>query len=137
MSDRIYRPLHFAITVDDMDEAIAWFEDVLNFKLRMKSEMTPMGFKAGFMDNGEGFEVEIFEPAEVKPLPEERKLPNTDNLTIGNKHLAFKVDDLEKVHQEFVEKGIEIVMPPFDAFGLHCAFIHGPAGILIEFIEKE
>jgi hypothetical protein len=38
-----------------------------------------MGFRAGFMDNGAGFELEIFEPSEPKPLPEERLRPNTDN----------------------------------------------------------
>ncbi len=137
MEKRIFRPLHYAISVSDMDSAIQWFETNLNFRLRMKSEMTPMGFKAAFMDNGEGFELEIFEPEEPKPLPPDRTVPNTDNMTVGNKHLAFKVDDLDEVYNEFVKNGVDIVMPPFEAFGLHCIFIHGPEDILIEFIERK
>ena len=42
MEKRIFRPLHYAISVSDMDSAIQWFETNLNFRLRMKSEMTPM-----------------------------------------------------------------------------------------------
>lgn len=136
MSDRIYNPLHYAISVHDMDEAVHWFEYVLNFKLLSKSEMMPMGFKAGFMDNGNGFELEIFEPENAKPLPEERLLPNTDNLVIGNKHLAFQVDDLDEVYAEFKEKNVEIVMEPFHAFDLYCMFVYGPDKILIEFIQR-
>lgn len=136
MSDRIYNPLHYAISVHDMDAAIGWFEDILNFKLIFKSEMTPMGFKAAFMDNGNGFELEIFEPENASPLPEERLLPNTDNLVVGNKHLAFRVDDLDTVYAEFKEKNVEMVMEPFHAFGMYCMFVYGPDKILMEFIQR-
>ncbi len=136
MSAKIYEPLHYAISVSDMDAAIAWFENVLDFRFLSKSEMTPMGFKAGFMDNGSGFQLEIFEPAEPKPLPEERLLPNTDNMVIGNKHLAFRVDDLDEVVKGFREKNVEFAMEPFHAFDLYCTFIYGPDKILMEFIQK-
>ncbi len=40
MSKRVYEPLHYAISVNDMDSTIKWFEEMLNFKLISKSEMT-------------------------------------------------------------------------------------------------
>lgn len=136
IEELIYEPLHLAVSVRDMDAAIAWFEEILNFRLRSKSEMTPMGFKAAFMENGKGFELEIFEPEKPQPLPEERLLPNTDNMVIGNKHLAFKVPDLDAVHAYFKEKNVAFVMEPFHAFGMYCMFIYGPDKILIEFIQE-
>ena len=136
MSAKIYEPLHYAISVSDIDAAIVWFEDVLNFKLLSKSEILPMGFKTGIMDNGSGFQVEIFEPRQAKPLPEERLLPDTDNMVIGNKHLAFLVDDLDEVVKGFIEKNIEFAKEPFRIAGLYCTFIYGPDKVLMEFVEK-
>ena len=66
-----YKPLHVGISVSNIEDAAAWFEDVLGFTLREKSEFTPMGFRVAFLDNGGGFEVELFENKETKPAPKE------------------------------------------------------------------
>ena len=135
MSEIRYKPLHVGISVSNLETAIEWFEDVLGFTLREKSPFVPMGFRVAFLDNGDGFEVELFENIETKPVPEERLHPDTDSKTQGTKHIAFQVDDLDKELAYFKTKGIEPVMGPAECFGLYVAFIYGPDNVLIEFIE--
>ena len=135
MSGVRYKPLHVGISVSNIEESVAWFEDVLGFTFREKSELTPMGFRVAFLDNGGGFEVELFEHQEGKPADEDRFHPDTDSKTYGTKHVAFEVDDLEAELAYFKTKGIEPVMGPKSAFGLYVAFIHGPDNVLLEFIE--
>ncbi|MDR1246733.1 MAG: VOC family protein [Clostridiales Family XIII bacterium] len=135
MSNVRYKPLHVGISVSNLENAIAWFEDVLGFTLRDKSDFVPVGFRVAFLDNGAGFEIELFENRETKPAPEERLHPDTDSKTQGTKHIAFEVDDLDKELAYFKSKGIEPVMGPAMCFGLYVAFIHGPDNVLIEFIQ--
>ena len=135
MSDVRYKPLHVGMSVSNLESAIDWFGDVLGFTLREKSELTPMGFRVAFLDNGDGFEVELFENQETQPVPEGSLHPDTDSKTQGTKHIAFEVDDLDAELAYFKTKGIEPVMGPAVCFGLYVAFIYGPDKILIEFIE--
>ncbi len=130
-----YKPLHVGISVRNLETAIMWFEDVLGFTLRDKTDFVPVGFRVAFLDNGGGFEVELFENRETKPVPEERLHPDTDSKTQGTKHIAFEVDDLDAELAYFKTKGIEPVMGPAVCFGLYVAFIYGPDNILIEFIQ--
>ncbi|MCC8121922.1 MAG: VOC family protein [Oscillospiraceae bacterium] len=136
MSKRIFRPLHCAISVTNLEEAIQWFADILDFQLLSKSEFTPMGFRAAFLSNGADFEMELFEHQNPIPLPPERRFPNDDLQTCGTKHVAFQVDDLDAVLAEFLGKGVEVVMGPRMAFDMYVAFIHGPDDVLIEFIQR-
>ena len=135
MANVRYSPLHIGISVSNIEDAVAWFEDVLGFTLRDKSEFTPMGFRVAFLDNGGGFEVELFENKETKPPSEDRFHPDLDSKTQGTKHIAFEVDDLDAELAYFKTKGIEPVMGPVECFGLYVAFIHGPDKVLLEFIE--
>lgn len=135
MANVRYKPLHVGISVSNLESAIAWFEDVLGFTFRHKSDFIPVGFRVAFLDNGDGFEIELFESKETKSAPEERLLPDTDSKTQGTKHIAFEVDDLDAELAYFKSKGIEPVMGPSVCFGLYVAFIHGPDNVLIEFIQ--
>ena len=135
MADVRYKPLHVGISVSNLENGIEWFEDVLGFRLREKTGFVPMGFRVAFLENGGGFEVELFENQETKPVPEERLHPDTDSKTQGTKHIAFEVEDLDKELAWFETKGIKPVMGPKKVFGLYVAFIYGPDNILIEFIQ--
>jgi len=90
MADVRYKPLHIGISVSNIEDAASWFEDVLGFTLRDKSEMTPMGFRVAFLDNGGGFEVELFENKDTKPPSEERFHPDSDSKTQGRNTSPLK-----------------------------------------------
>ena len=135
MVNEVFKPLHCAISVSDIEGAIKWFEDILNFKLLNKSEITTTGLKVAFLSNGDSFEIELFQHKNYIPLPPERLTPSQDNQTCGTKHIAFAVDDLDELVEYFNSKSVEIVMGPMEAFGMRVLFIHGPDNVLIEFIQ--
>jgi catechol 2,3-dioxygenase-like lactoylglutathione lyase family enzyme len=61
----------------------------------------------------------------------------------GVAHIAFVVDDLDKVYEDLSNKGVDFVSPPIrvpanDGKGRWAVcYLHGPDGITLEFIEKE
>ena len=130
------KPLHMAISVDDMDSAIEWFERVLKFELESKESIKSAGFDLAFLRNGE-FEIELFAPYEYMVASDDRKIPNSDNRTLGNKHLCFAVDNLDAIVEDFRKNKVEIVQGPEHLIGNYYCFIHGPNDCLIEFIERK
>ena len=136
MTEVKFKPIHCAMSVSNLESGIKWFEDKFVFTLRDKTpEFTPMGFKLAFMNNGGGFEIELFENKETKPVPEERQHPDNDSKTQGTKHIAFQVENLDATLEELKSKNVEIVMGPIPAFGINLAYIFGPDKILIELIQ--
>ena len=135
MAEVIYKPLHAAISVSNLEAAISWFEENMGFQFKMKSDIVPAGFRVAFLDNHGGFEVELFENVNQKPADPERFHPDTDQKTLGNKHVAFEVADLDERLAFLKTKGIEPVMGPTVCFGMYVAFIHGPDKCLLELIQ--
>ena len=78
---------------------------------------------------------EIFEVEGAAPLPEDRRYPPRDLKTHGNKHVAFRVADLELFLAEMEAKGADVAFVVREAFGKGC-FIRDCAGNLIEFVEE-
>jgi methylmalonyl-CoA/ethylmalonyl-CoA epimerase len=124
---------HGGVNVPDLDEAIAWYGNVLGFELERTFDIPPANARVAFVKNGK-LRFEIFEKKDAKPLPEERRLPLTDLQTHGNKHLAFVVEDIEELLVELENKGADIAMVIRESFGKGC-FIRDCAGNLIEFVE--
>ena len=78
---------------------------------------------------------ELFQVAGAAPLPEERRFPPSDLKTHGNKHVAFRVEDLEAFLAEVESKGADVAMVVREGFGKGC-FLRDCAGNLIEFVEE-
>jgi methylmalonyl-CoA/ethylmalonyl-CoA epimerase len=78
---------------------------------------------------------EIFEVEGAAPLPDDRRDPPRDLKTHGNKHLAFRVADLEAFLTEMEAKKADVAFVVREAFGMGC-FIRDCAGNLIEFVEE-
>ncbi|MHB8871562.1 MAG: VOC family protein, partial [Candidatus Doudnabacteria bacterium] len=58
----------------------------------------------------------------------------SDLSTLGYKHIAFKVDDLEKIYEQFKSKGLKISEPTRGAVSKYC-FVKDPDGLPIELYE--
>ena len=136
MSTVKYKPYHCGMSVSNLEEGIKWFEDKFGFTMRYKTpDFTPMGFKLAFMNNGGGFEIELFENRETKPVPEERLHPDSDSKTQGTKHVALEVEDLDAILEELKSKNVEVVLGPIEVFEIYLAYIFGPDKILIELVQ--
>ena len=125
---------HFAISVCDLDESVAWYERVFGFSIISRSVIPGIGVKVCHMQ-GPGFIMEIFCPADPKPLSDDRKVPNLDLLTAGNKHICFGVPNARVLLKEFEELGVNVAFIA-EVDGTYAIFINDNTGNLIEIFEE-
>ena len=125
---------HGGISVPDIEASIKWFADVLDFGVEKRFEIPVIPAKVAMLRRGD-LRVELFEVVGASDLPEERRMPNTDLRTHGNKHLAFAVKDADATAEELRQKGADIVFVGHFEFGAN-VFIRDNAGNLIEFVQQ-
>ncbi|MGK9063737.1 VOC family protein [Stutzerimonas chloritidismutans] len=127
------KPHHVGISVPDMDAAIAWYARMLGFELEMRAFIELIPAQVAFIRRGD-FRIELFEVEGAAPLPADRREPNLDVRTHGNKHLCLAVSAVETTVQGLREKGADIVFQKV-VQGTPMAFIRDVAGNLIELIQ--
>lgn len=135
MAGEIIKVLHTGISVRNMDEAIEWYNKNLGFTVaRVDGYCPPLKANIVFIER-DGYEIELFEYDEPKPIPEDRLTPNTDLQTCGCKHVAFAIDDIDAFKERFLANGGDIaheVRMGADAV----MFVRDPSGTLIELIQQ-
>ena len=134
MVENVLRPLHVGISVKNMELSLEWYEKNLGFKCTKDDYVPPLKARICFIEK-DGFELELFQYDEPKPIPEDRKTPNSDLQTIGTKHVAFLTDDMKALKEGFVAKGVDIAHE-VSMEGNAVMFIRDLDGVLIEFIQK-
>ena len=127
------KPDHFGISVPDMDASLAWYQRVLGFELQFRVYLDIIPAHVAFIQRG-SFRIELFQLEQAKPLPEERRLPNTDLTTHGNKHMCFGVQDMEQMLVHLREQDADIVFTKVIQ-GTPTTFLRDNSGNLIEMIE--
>ena len=136
MYTNITKVLHTGISVNNMEESIVWYEKNLGFQAVSDDYAPPLGARIVFIRRDDlDYEIELFQYDEPKPIPEDRLMPNSDLQTVGTKHVAFLVDDMDALKAGFVENGVDI------AHEVHMGtdsvmFIRDCNGVLLEFIQK-
>ena len=136
MYTNVTKVLHTGISVQDMEESVKWYEENLGFKTISDEYAPPLGARIVFMRRDDlDYELELFRYDDPKPIPEDRLTPNSDLQTIGTKHVAFEVDDMEALKEGFVANNVDI------AHEVHMGtdavmFVRDCNGALLEFIQK-
>lgn len=125
---------HGGVSVPSLDAAIEWYRHVLGFVEERRFAIPPARAKVAFIRKGP-LRFELFEVEGAAALPDDRRVPNDDLMTHGNKHVAFRVEDLEVFLSEMETKNVDIAFVVRETFGKGC-FIRDCAGNLIEFVEE-
>jgi catechol 2,3-dioxygenase-like lactoylglutathione lyase family enzyme len=125
---------HGGVSVPSLDEAIAWYRRVLGFEIEKRFWIEAARSHTAMLRKGP-LRFELFEVEGAAPLPEERRHPPRDLRTHGNKHVAFRVLDLEEFLAEMEVKQADIALVVREDFGRGC-FVRDCAGNLIEFVEE-
>ena len=133
--DIIVKPLHVGVSVPDIDAAISWYEEMLNFKLVSDQYYDQLPARIAFMEHG-NFSIELFEVEGAATLPDDRRVPNLDIRTHGTKHIAYAVTNLATLMETLKSKGVDVAMDIFPMEGDLVAFIRDCSGILIELIQQ-
>jgi catechol 2,3-dioxygenase-like lactoylglutathione lyase family enzyme len=125
---------HGGVSVPNLAEAIAWYGHVLGFELERQFHIEAANANVAMVKRGP-LRFEIFEVQGAAPLPDDRRHPPNDVKTHGNKHVAFRVADLEAFLLAVEAKGADVAFVVREKFGKGC-FLRDCAGNLIEFVEE-
>ena len=90
---------HGGLSVPDLDASIAWWKQVLGFELERRFFISTIPAEVAMLGNGP-LHIELFMVAGAKALPPERREPDTDVRTHGNKHVSFAVDNAAEFAEE-------------------------------------
>lgn len=135
---------HNGIVVADLEEAIAFYTDVLGLRLldRRERDGGPISQVLGYNDthirvadvaapDGRVIElVHYVQPAAGGPYSEERSI-------LGASHIAFSVSDMKTTFAHLISKGARQLNPPVEVVpGKLVCYLQDPFGNWLELIEQ-
>ena len=122
--------LHTMLRVNNLEESIKFYVDILKLKLVRKSDYPHGKFTLAFLS------YDINE----EPFLELTYNWETDNYNLGNGfgHIAIGVDDLYSTCEEITKKGGKITREPGPMKGSKSllAFVEDPNGYKIELLQR-
>jgi methylmalonyl-CoA/ethylmalonyl-CoA epimerase len=126
---------HIGIAVKDLNEAIAYYENVLGLKCYAIEEVADQKVKTAFFMIGQT-KIELLEATD----PESSIGKFIEKRGEGIHHIAFAVDSLPSALAELEEKSIQLIdkQARKGAEGLNIAFLHPKStkGVLTELCEN-
>jgi len=126
------RILHTMIRVNDLDESINFYCDLLGMKLMRKKDYPSGRFTLAFVGYGSESEEAVIELTHNW---------DTHEYNLGNAfgHIALGVEDIYKTCENLRNKGAKIVREPgpMKHGSTEIAFIEDPNGYKIELVNKK
>jgi len=126
---------HIGIAVSDLDEAVAFYRDVLGLKLEGVHVVNEQKVTVAFFTTGSETKIELLEPTESES-PVAKFIEKRGE---GIHHIALKVKNIESILEEFKKKGLTVIdeKPRIGVSGAKIAFIHPKStrGVLLELYE--
>jgi len=125
---------HIGIAVNNLNEAIKFYEEVFGLKCYAVEEVEDQKVKTAFFQIGQT-KIELLESTD----PEGPIGKFIEKRGEGIHHIAFATDKLESSLKELKDNGVKLIdeKPRAGAEGLNIAFIHPKAtfGVLTELCE--
>ncbi len=127
---------HIGIAVNNLDDALKFYEDVLGMNLHGTEIVEEQKVKVAFLPIGDT-EIELLESTD-KEGPIAKFIEKKGE---GIQHIAYRVDDIEKELEEMKQKGIRLIdeKPRYGAGGAKIAFLHPKStnGVLVELCQRD
>jgi methylmalonyl-CoA/ethylmalonyl-CoA epimerase len=125
---------HGAVSVPDLDASIAWYKRMLDFELETRFHLDVIPAEVAMLRRGV-LRVELFHVVGASPIHEDRRIPNRDVHTHGNKHTAFAVRDALATADALRARGADIALVVDLDVG-KSVFVRDNAGNLLEFVQE-
>lgn len=126
---------HIGIAIENMDEAISTYENLLNTKCYKIEEVASENVKTAFFKIGES-KIELLEATD----PESPIAKYIAKRGKGMHHIAFDVEDIESEIKRLQELGFELIQksPKNGADNKRIAFLHPKSseGTLVELCQE-
>src|SRR5262245_18910969 len=120
---------HGGLSVPDLDASIDWYRRVLGFEVESRFAIPQVPAEVAMIRRGE-LRMELFAVPDAATLPDERRSPNLDIRTHGNKHVAFAIPNADATADELRRRGADIVFVGHFPWGSN-VFVRDNAGNLI------
>ncbi len=125
---------HIGVATDDLEGAVALYQDTLGMPLAHRETVESQGVEAVLLDVGDGH-VEL-----LRPLGPDTPIGKyLESRGPGLHHVAYAVDDIEGVLSSLKEAGIELIdsEPRTGIRDSRVAFVHprSTGGVLTEIVE--
>jgi methylmalonyl-CoA/ethylmalonyl-CoA epimerase len=125
---------HVGIAVEDLDGAIALYQDSLGMPLAHRETVEDQGVESALLDVGEGH-IEL-----LRPLGEDTPVGKfVAKKGGGMHHVAYAVDDIDATLAQIKEAGMELIdtEPRIGIRDSRVAFLHprSTGGVLTEIVE--
>lgn len=131
---------HFAVTVTDLDRAVAFYRDVLGLAVLTRFSVGGEAFGTGVGIDGASAEFTHMDAGDarvelVEYTPEGDGVPGSDLNQPGGTHLGLEVDDLDSVHASLPDDIEPIAPPQTSESGTKIMFVRDPDGTLVELLQ--
>ena len=125
---------HVGMTVSNMDQAVAFYCDLLGLTLHLRKK-TDDGSDLAFLDAGGGM-LEI-----IAPVNGAKRAVDVPDDTAGLRHLTFLYASVDETFAKLEAAGVDLKERPRFTYNpevLHkVAFVRDPDGIIIELAERK
>ena len=125
---------HIALAVEDLDAAVAHYEDVWGLEVSHRERVEDQGVEEAMLPLGESF-LQLLGPT-APDTTVGRFIARSGE---GLHHIAYEVPDLEGALAELKERGVRLIdeAPRRGGRGHMVAFVHprGNHGLLVELIQ--
>lgn len=126
---------HMAIAVNDLDDALEFYNRVFGLKPEKVETVTEQRVKAAIIPIGEGSEIELIQPIDT----ESGVAKFLEKRGEGIHHVALEVDNIDDALKAVAAKGVEMIdKEPRLGLAGRVAFLHPKStrGILVELVQK-
>jgi catechol 2,3-dioxygenase-like lactoylglutathione lyase family enzyme len=115
---------HVEIVPKNIDETIAFYTDILGFKIKERNKMNMPGLtEISYLTLGDTM-IELLAFNNPAPAPE--------GPTLGYRIMAIEVEDMDKAIEFLKSKGVQISRPPMNLGKSKRAEMKDPSGFTIE-----
>ena len=138
---------HFSFTVSNLDKTLHFFCELLgltatpiaevsNEQIQKVVKMPGASLRISIVQTPDNKKIELIEYAKPKGKKIDLKTSNP-----GVAHIAFAVDDIERMYEDLVKKGVEFNSPPVWVVGNEgkgkwgVCYLKGPDNITLEFVQ--
>jgi len=131
---------HFAVTVSDLDRAVAFYRDVLGLDVLAEFAVGGDAFATGVGIDGASADFVHMDAGDarvelVEYTPEGEAHPKGQLNQPGATHLGLEVDDLDAVYESLSDDVATIAEPQTTESGTRILFVRDPDGTLVELLE--
>lgn len=127
---------HVGLRVGDLDAALAWYRNKLDFRVVRAFEMNGLTFTEMALAGDDVFRLELVSGAGAADRPNTDDLMDSFRLH-GWHHLCLRVDDVDETVAELKRRGVRVTLDPHynPEWKVRVAFFADPWGNMFELLQ--